>query len=180
MSELEDLIARAQSYEQAFLARPEGIENLFYYGDWDDGKLNQWWRALLATTTKGLKELDGGQQCLVYASKHYVLKLRHNVAGCHIDLRKSPDQALLEICKQYSEACKETRWCDPVAATYFLLFDYLTPQGLAAVQKRVDCSYKARLAAGALFFGIDPYLVRCNHATNYGMDGERPVYIDWD
>jgi hypothetical protein len=180
MPELEDLQARADRYEQAFLTRPEGIENLFYYDSWDDGKLNQWWQALLAETTKGLKELDGGQQCLVYASKHYVLKLRHNVSGCHIDLRNSPDQALLDICGQYREACKETGWRHPLAAPYFLLFDYLTPQGLAAVQKRVDCSKRARLAAGALFFAIDPYLVRCNHAANYGLDGERPVYIDWD
>jgi hypothetical protein len=151
MNEIEDLKARADRYEQAFIRRDgagEKLAHLFASGDWFNQASPEtflaWYNTIIKRVSQDLEHIGGGQQCLVYASQHYVLKLRQNVSGCHIDLRNSPDQALLDICGQYTEPCEETHWRNPAAAPYFLVFDYLTPQGLAAIQKRVDCSSEAQ------------------------------------
>lgn len=61
----------------------------------------------------------------------------------------------------------------PVGVEHFLFYDYIHPKGLLAVQRAVDCSSGARGNA----FGL---LKSCHtHVGNVGMDGERPVIVDW-
>ncbi len=60
-------------------------------------------------------------------------------------------------------------------AEHFLFFEYLHPLGLVAVQKVIDRSMNAQIKAAN---EIDPH-PRWTHTGNYGLDGNRPVIIDW-
>lgn len=61
----------------------------------------------------------------------------------------------------------------PALVEHFLFYDYVHPEGLVGVQKLIDASPEARHQAEKKFGN------KYNHTGNYGMDGDRPVIIDW-
>jgi hypothetical protein len=127
----------------------------------------------------GLEFCGSGKCCQVYKFDNKVIKL-YVPYNEKISLLSYPTREDFEISKQYKEPCDETGWKPPLAVKHFLLCDYITKQGFAAVQKFIDCSSDARKEAYRLFGLIDPFLQRWNHIGNMGLDEGNPVYIDWD
>lgn len=121
--------------------------------------------------------------------RHLIKVLRSD--GCNIPLDQNPTRELwekivadgLEDSDQFVEALvrkpnrqKVFDWNYRFRARwvkYFLFHDYIHSDGLFAVQKFVDATNGRNDLASGLFRD------RVSHDFNYGMDGDRPVIIDW-
>ena len=171
----------ANKYEtEVLLLLPPPLKTFDFYKLWKWPEKENQYESIIPKLLSNyeLKSIGSGSCCAVYRHKDYVIKL-HTPYNEKINLLCNPTRHTLELCRKYAEPCDETGWYDLKAVEHFLFYEFITTEGFAAVQKFVDCSANARLQAREKFMNIDPYLVRCNHLANCGLDGENPVYIDW-
>lgn len=99
--------------------------------------------------TKGLRFVGEGNNSEVWTDGKEVLKLLKPLADSEQALLKPPTH--------------------PSALNY----DYITPHGMAAVQKLADTSPEAKKRAAAA-------LSNATHLNNYGLLNGKPVLVDWE
>jgi hypothetical protein len=161
MSELAVMIGRANSYEEEIVARYGGI-NGFYDSLKDSAdRYGVWLGPTLQRITAGLSYVATGRQSEVYLGQEYVLKLHHRYS--HMTAQSV-----------YPGPELTREGFDPLELAHLLAYEYFTPLGLGAVQRRVACSPADQRTAAELLalVGIQP----C--PNNLGLDHGRPVIID--
>lgn len=165
----------SNSYEN-HLINKYGSLSIFY----KDAPYDNYFEKFKQELVSNLIFIGAGKCCEVYSTKEnfYVLKI-HIPYNEKLDLRSNPSKQIFEICKSKSEPDQDTNYAHPKAVLHFLCLEYITPNGLAGIQQKADCTAEARQKAYKLFGNIDPYLQKCNHINNMGMLDDKPVYIDW-
>lgn len=162
-------------YENYILSNFGSLKNFYY-----EAYINDAYEKFKNEITSELKLIGSGKCCQVYYKDnfHYVIKL-HTPYNERIDLRNNPTKEICEISKFEIEPSEKTNWADPRALKYFLPYEYITANGLAGIQRKVDCSTEGQKRSYDLFGEIDPYLRICNHIKNMGLLNNNPVFVDW-
>lgn len=152
MNSLKDL---ANRYEKKILDEVGGIKDFYRIYD-------RAYQPILNEIKEDLIPVGGGRCCYVFTDgSGYVLKLHHPWD------------------ERYCFKCDPDPNDSVFGINYYIFPNYITDQGLAAVQEMVDCSQESRVKAYKLFGEIDEALTRINHIKNMGLKNGKPVYVDW-
>lgn len=177
---MKDLIRIANEYDNWIMSEYQNI-NKFYSIVKSEIETEEYIKELMRMTSS-LRLINSGQCSYVYhkPGDEYVLKI-HYPFNEHVDLNSNPTLEIYDKIKKNPDVSdEEVLWYNKDAVPHFLFYDYVSKNGLAAIQKKVDCSYAAQRLAETEFNKINPKLTTWNHRKNYGMDGEKPVYVDWN
>lgn len=152
MNEIEYLSDMAIHYDSWII---KNMPN--FYDDYWNENLDQY-ELFKNNLIFNLKYIDCGTCCSVYRFNNFVLKL-HTPYNNKMDLLSNPTK-------------DNDLGIDELARESFLFYDFISKNGYAAVQKFVDCSVEAKNKASSI-------LGKVNTLSNFGMNGEVPVIIDW-
>lgn len=136
-------------------------------------------KAVEVLNSYGYVGIGGGICSYVYQmpGSDFVIKVNYD----YINLNCHPTKEIWDAIvrnghRGRKESMEEYCFYKPFEVEHFLFFEYVSPQGFFAVQRFVDVSLGAIDKAAGLFreVGMLNFL-----RQNIGMDGNRPVIIDW-
>lgn len=175
MDEIAILKDICDEYEAHILTRYRSVNN-FYFEAFASNEYDLWKNELAKLNS--LTFIGAGACCEVFLLKEYVIKF-HTPFNERITLLCNPTLETAEVCRRYRHPCPETAFYDPSAVEHFLFYEYITKNGLGAIQRYVACDENSRYKAYELFSKMKPNVAKTNHIRNFGMDGSKPVIIDW-
>lgn len=170
MTEKQYLINLCKFYEAFIIKKYKSLKGFYNEADCDDvikdcfGNLN-------------LEYCGSGACSKVYRSRECVIKL-HTPYNEKITLLCNPTRKILALYKKYPYPCEETEFYPP-QIKYFLFHEFVTKQGLAAVQPYAHCDEDSQIKAYNIFKRIEPSFSRMTCPNNVGMYKGLPVIIDW-